>query len=414
MKGAMDQVTERPRTGGGRAPTKRYEARRNAIIASAVEVVNRRGVRGMTLGDVTASLDLVPTGVIYYFRNKEELAAAAFLRALDRYEALIAAAQAAPEGERAAAFVRGSLEFRRQVALGEAEQIALFNDVRALNAPDVNVAYVEMFRRARRLLPGGGTLSRDDRNARAHLMLAQLSWATGWLCQWEPQDYARIAERMAGVMLDGMTPPGQPLPASKPIELMAAAAAPTRSSPELFLRAATQLINDEGYHGASVERISSVLNVSKGAFYHHNETKDELVVACFERTFELTWRAIRAAEAAGGSGLQVLVSVVQALVEHQFQGDAPLLRTTALTTVPEPIRLAMLERMHAISLRFSSIICDGIADGSIRPLDTAIAAQMITGAVNAAAELHFFAPGVTAETVSRCYLTPLFCGLRAG
>ena len=72
------------------------------------------------------------------------------------------------------------------------------------------------------------------------------------------------------------------------------------SSSELFLRAATGLINAEGYHGASVERISSKLNVSKGAFYHHNETKDELVVACFQRTFDIMWRAIHAAERAGG------------------------------------------------------------------------------------------------------------------
>ena len=409
----MDDVRERPPAAAGRAPTKRYEARRNAIIASAVEVVNRRGVRGMTLGDVTASLNLVPTGVIYYFRNKEELAAAAFLKALERYETLIAASESAPEAERVGAFVRHSIAFRGQVATGEAEQIALFNDVRALNAPEVNQAYVEMFRRARRLLPGGAQLSRDDRNARTHLMLAQLSWATGWLCQWEPADYGRVAERMADVMLQGMVAPGHAPPAGKPIELMDHDARRSRASPELFLRAATQLINDEGYHGASVERISSTLNVSKGAFYHHNQTKDELVEACFERTFELTWKAIRAAEAAGGSGLQVLVTTAQALVEHQVQGDAPLLRTTALTTVPEAIRLAMLEKIDRIGLRFSSIVCDGIADGSIRPVDSAIAAQMISGAVNAAAELHFFAPGVTAATVARHYLRPLFAGFAA-
>jgi AcrR family transcriptional regulator len=410
----MDQATvgRRP-AAAARAPTKRFEARRNALIASAVEVVNRRGVRGMTLGDVTASLDLVPTGVIYYFKNKEELAAATFLKAVERYRALIAVSAEAPEPDRPAAFVRNSLEFRRQVAVGEAEQIALFNDVRALNAADVNTAYIEMFRQARRLLPGGSTLAREDRNSRTHLMLAQLSWATGWLEQWEPPDYGRVAERMASVLMDGLVAPGQALPAGRPIQLMAHDPRRAKASPELFLRAATRLINDEGYHGASVERISATLNVSKGAFYHHNETKDDLVVACFERTFELTWRAIRAAEAAGGSGLQVLATIVQALVEHQFQGDAPLLRTTALTTVPEPIRLAMLQRIHAISLRYASIICDGISDGSIRPVDTAIAAQMISGAVNAAAELHFFAPGVTAGTVGRHYLRPLFAGLRA-
>lgn len=74
-----------------RQPTRRYEAKRNAIVCSAVAEMNRKGVRGMTLGDVAARLDLVPTGVIYYFRNKEELAAAVFMKGVEAYEALIAA-----------------------------------------------------------------------------------------------------------------------------------------------------------------------------------------------------------------------------------------------------------------------------------------------------------------------------------
>lgn len=76
-----------------RVPTKRFEQRKSAIVGSAVEVLNRRGVRGMTLADVAARLDLVPTGVIYYFKNKEDLAAACFLRGIDRYNDLIALAE---------------------------------------------------------------------------------------------------------------------------------------------------------------------------------------------------------------------------------------------------------------------------------------------------------------------------------
>ena len=117
-------------------------------------------------------------------------------------------------------------------------------------------------------------------------------------------------------------------------------------------------------------------------------------------------------EAAGGSGLQVLVSLARALVAHQVQGDAPLLRTSALTTAPEAIHQRLMDKIHRITLRFSSIVSDGVADGSIRPVDTAIAAQMITGAVNAVAELHFWAPGVTADTVGEHVLKPLFAGLR--
>ena len=71
----------------------------------------------------------------------------------------------------------------------------------------------------------------------------------------------------------------------------AAELTPARKS---FLVAATQLINEQGYRGASVDKISARLNVTKGSFYHYNETKDDLVVDCFKRSFETMRRVQRA------------------------------------------------------------------------------------------------------------------------
>jgi hypothetical protein len=42
-----------------------------------------------------------------------------------------------------------------------------------------------------------------------------------------------------------------------------------------------------------------------------------------------------------------------------------------------------------------------------------LAAQMITGAINAAAELDHWAPGLTSTTVVDHYVRPLFQGLAA-
>ena len=53
-----------------------------------------------------------------------------------------------------------------------------------------------------------------------------------------------------------------------------------------FLLAATRLINELGYRGASVQRIASELNVTKGSFYHHLDAKDDLVAACYRRSFD--------------------------------------------------------------------------------------------------------------------------------
>ena len=399
---------------GARAPTKRYQARRNAIVASAVAELNRAGVRGMTLGKVAARLELVPTGVIYYFRNKEELAAEAFLKAIGRFAGLIAAAETEPGFElRLGTFVRGYFEFRAAVARGEAEDIAVFNDVRALNAPLVNQAYVEMFRRARGLLGSADSLPRLHRNARAHLLLSQMFWIPAWLHASEVEDYDRAAERATSLLVHGLAAPGAAWPPSRRLSLAGQDDPKAEASSELFLRAATRLINDEGYHGASVERISAQLNVTKGAFYHHNETKDELVVACFQRTLDLMWRALREAERDAGSAFEVLALAATALVEHQMGGGAPLLRTSALTTVPPSIRTELMAKFDRLSHWIASVVSDGIADGSVRPVDVNIAAQTITGAINAAAELHFWAPGLTAQTVAEHYVRPLLYGLRS-
>lgn len=403
---------EGSRTTERRTPTRRFEAKRNAIVRSAVEELNRKGARGMTLGDVAARLDLVPTGVIYYFRNKEELAAACFLKGLEGYEELIAtcAGEATDRG-RMGAFIHAYFDHARQVDLGEADAFPVFNDVRALNHAPVNAAYVEMFRAFRGLLADKATLPRLHRNARAHLLLSEVFWIPAWLDQVEAADYPRTAERMTTLLTGGLIGQGHAWARPRPLCLTHEDDPTATASPELFLRAATQLINEEGYHGASVERISAKLNVSKGAFYHHNETKDELVVACFQRTFDIMWRAIHAAERAGGSGLDVLASTVSALIEHQMRGDAPLLRTSALTAVPETIRAELMQRFDRISYRFASILCDGIADGSVAPVEVNIASQVITAAINAAAELHYFTPGLAPEAVVDHYVRPLFEGL---
>jgi AcrR family transcriptional regulator len=169
-------------------------ARREAIIASAVREMNRHGVRGMTLGDVAARLDLVPTGVIYYFRNKEELAAAAFERSIGRIQALAEAARGHDtERARVESFIHLFIYLQQRIELGEAEPLTVFNDVRALNCEGVNQAYVELFRTIRSLLDRRENRSRSDLNGRTHLLFSALTFVNAWIYTWRVEDYQRIA-----------------------------------------------------------------------------------------------------------------------------------------------------------------------------------------------------------------------------
>ena len=64
-----------------------------------------------------------------------------------------------------------------------------------------------------------------------------------------------------------------------------------------------------------------------------------------------------------------------------------------------------------ISLNFSSMISDGIADGSMRSVDAHIGAQMVTAMINAAAELEHWAPNLPADKASEAYVRALLQGL---
>ena len=110
-----------------------------------------------------------------------------------------------------------------------------------------------------------------------------------------PEEYPRVAARMADAMIDGLAGKGAVLPQGPLLSLGSPIAGNDEVTRDRFLVAATKLINKEGYRGASVDKISAELKVTKGSFYHHNADKDELAAACFGRTFELIDEARRGA-----------------------------------------------------------------------------------------------------------------------
>jgi hypothetical protein len=88
-----------------------------------------------------------------------------------------------------------------------------------------------------------------------------------------------------------------------------------------------------------------------------------------------------------------------------------LLRTSALAALPETIRREMVTHSDRVSDRFASMISDGIAEGSLRPVDPFIAAQMLNATVNAGAELGFWVPGVSQKAAPAVFARPLLTGL---
>ena len=394
------------------ARTDKYRQRQEAILREAVLILNRKGLMGMTLAEVAERFGLVPTGIAYYFRSKEALAKACFLQAIGRHAQLFArAGRLADVEDRLGRLVRDYFEFLRQVAAGETDDVALFEDIRALEDPDLEAAYVDLFRQVRSLLdPIAGPGGRAQMNVRAHFLLQQLIWARYWLKRYDPLDYARAAERFLDLLLNGLGASARAW-APAPIQTPAPDEGPEAEAREIFLRAATQLITERGYRGASVERIAARLAVTKGSFYYRIDAKDDLIEVCYLRTIEVMRRTQQAADRLPLDGRDRLVSALAHLINHQLQGDAPLLRFTT-ASLPEGIKGRFADDQERNNIRFGSMVSDGVADGSLRAVDVHIAGQTLIATSVAGAELANWLPAAPDARTTEAFAQPLFSGLR--
>ena len=397
--------------------TPRFQEKREAILSAAALLFNEQGLKGATLADIAGSVGLVTNSVTYYYRKKEDLAAACLLRSIASFDAVAAEAARSPGvSERLRAFFRGHAQVLVDIAAGRHAPLIAFNDIRALPEPQASVAfaaYTAMFRRVRTLLRGTETahLGRNDLNARAHLVLSIANWMGPWMGRYEVGEYPRIADRVCDILVHGMAGPRATWSAAR-LDSAQRLGASVDSTSEAFLRVATALINEQGYRGASVDKISARLNLTKGSFYHHHGNKHDLISACFERTFGVMRQALIAAEVGTGSGWQRACGIARELVGFQLSANGPLLRATATSALPDATqRKHMRATLRRLTERMNSIVIDGMIDGSIRPLDPAIAAQTTIAAINAAAELHRWVPGVTAETAADLYARPAFEGV---
>ena len=177
-------------------------------------------------------------------------------------------------------------------------------------------------------------------------------------------------------------------------------------------RAATLLVNEQGYRGASVDKISAKLNVTKGSFYHHNDNKEDLISECFERTFSVVRQALSLAESSSGSGWDRACAAARALVRYQLSENGPLLRSSATSALPDQAhRDRVIRTLAQLTERMASVVVDGMMDGSIRPLDPSVAAQLSVGLVNAAAELTRWVPNANPDNAPELYVRPIFLGI---
>ena len=396
--------------------TARFEAKRELILNAAARLFNARGVRATTLADVAGEVSLATNSVTYYYKRKEDLASACFYRSISTMREIIERAEDEATAEaRIRRFVISYGEMIQDLARTRNQEFVTFKEVRAMTGADrerLFQMYGEMFRAARRLFGTETGLSRRALNARTHLLLTAAVWTRNWITTYDITDYPRACATIADILIGGLGAGGARwhVMAGDPPALFAEEAG-EESSNELFLRAATRLVNEQGYVGASVDKISAELKVTKGAFYHHIDNKDDLITSCFRQPLDVVRSLQSVAQARNDTGWARLCDCARLFIRYHLSPNGPLIRFTWWVSLPEPMRSEMEAEIRRVTQRFCGFFVDGMVDGSVRVLDQAVAAHLLTGCLNASAELQYWVTDVTQDEGPEIYIRPLFMGI---
>src|ERR1700675_608078 len=68
---------------------------------------------------------------------------------------------------------------------------------------------------------------------------------------------------------------------------------PSTDSRHDILRTAAQLFRERGYDAASMNDLAAALNLSKGALYHHFQSKDEILFHIMQHAMEITEEQVK-------------------------------------------------------------------------------------------------------------------------
>lgn len=371
-------------------PTNRFSQRRSDILDVASNHINQFGVRGMTLTRIAQDLGIDTSSLTYYFRKREDLAVACLERTLEwQHEAASAASRTGYARSAVSSFLGAHFDVHRSDRPGNSPQLTYLGDIRSIS-PERRTSLLDRYADSFRLIrecfvaDNGG---RERAHIAASVVMGCAHWLSVWVNDYADNDFGRIQTRLFELLDRGLGARGR-RGATDGTVVLPPREPPSGDALSRFLRAATELINRDGYHGASVEKIAAELGVSTGSFYHHLDNKDELVLACFERHFTQIEATHTAAREQASAPAERLALIASRLLELQLGEATPLMRASAYQALPPDLRAIVIRRTGQASRHIAGIVADGAATGDLQAVDPAVASQFFASVINAASGLR--------------------------
>ncbi|HEX8684790.1 MAG TPA: TetR/AcrR family transcriptional regulator [Ardenticatenaceae bacterium] len=151
---------------------------------------------------------------------------------------------------------------------------------------------------------------------------------------------------------------------------------------ELLAKAA-RLFREKGYHATTMKDIAADLEILPGSLYHHIDSKESLLLEIMQRGIEVLLARVRPvvnSELAPTEKLKQIVHIHIASIADYPDVLAVFLHE--LKSIPEGRRSEQKRLRDEYDHLLRSVLEEGIAQGSFRPLDSRMVTFAVLGMLN--------------------------------
>src|SRR5262245_27414793 len=180
-----------------------------------------------------------------------------------------------------------------------------------------------------------------------------------------------------------------------------------------ILRSAAAAFRRRGYHGASVDEISSSLEMTKGNLYYYFKNKEEILYVCHDYSLDIMLETLAAVEAEDLPPdvklRRLIVSFVHVIID-ELHGTALTLDLAALS----PDLLAkVIRKRDRFDRGLRRLIREGMDAGVFRQGDPKLIAFALLGSINWIPRWFDPSGRSRSDEIGEAFADYLVAGLRA-
>lgn len=149
-----------------------------------------------------------------------------------------------------------------------------------------------------------------------------------------------------------------------------------------LLREAARAFAARGYHNTSLDDVAAALGVTKAALYHYVRSKQEILFECHMMSLDIGEDALKYARTHGRTGFDQLTLVARRYIELITGEMGQIAVLSEYDALNAESRAVIGRRRDHFEKAMRAMLDAGIADGSVRSVDSKAAVFFFMGAVN--------------------------------